>query len=222
MDHLPIFLDVRDKRVLVVGEGIAAQRRAETLAKAGARVTVFAHEPRAEDFSGAALCIVATGDAEADARIHALAKAGIDTNKFPTEHVRKALDTCRGKIKTFSELKDYAGFYFIENPTIPADAYQKVFTQGVDSKLQPLVNRFEMVSQQDFTASYAEQSLKQVSGELHVKPKELVHPCRLAISGSYAGPSLYHALEVLGRDESVRRIKDAMQHIPPSGIAPGF
>jgi uroporphyrin-III C-methyltransferase/precorrin-2 dehydrogenase/sirohydrochlorin ferrochelatase len=74
MDHLPIFLDVRGKRVLVVGEGTAAQRRAETLAKAGASVTAFAHEPRAEDFSGAALCIVATGDAEADARIHALAK----------------------------------------------------------------------------------------------------------------------------------------------------
>ncbi len=152
--------------------------------------------------------------------VHALAKAGIDTNKVPVDRVKKALDTCKGKIKTFSELKDYAGFYFTDNPVIPAEAYQTVLTPGVDLKLQPLANRFEMVSPNEFTASYAEQALKQVSGELQVKPKELVHPCRVAISGSYVGPSLYHALEVLGRDESVRRIREAMQHIPPSGIAP--
>ena len=82
MDTLPIFLDIRGKRVVVVGQGIAAARRAETLAKAGANVTALARAPAgADDFLGAALCIVATGDAEADARVHALAKAaGVLTN----------------------------------------------------------------------------------------------------------------------------------------------
>jgi uroporphyrin-III C-methyltransferase/precorrin-2 dehydrogenase/sirohydrochlorin ferrochelatase len=82
MDHLPIFLDVRGKRAIVVGEGIAAMRRAETLARAGAGVTALAREPeRTDAFAGAAICIVATDDAEADARVHALAKAaGVLTN----------------------------------------------------------------------------------------------------------------------------------------------
>jgi uroporphyrin-III C-methyltransferase / precorrin-2 dehydrogenase / sirohydrochlorin ferrochelatase len=82
MEHLPIFLDVRGKRAIVVGDGIAAMRRAETLTKAGAKVTALAREPeRADEFAGAAICIVATDDAEADARTHALAKvAGVLTN----------------------------------------------------------------------------------------------------------------------------------------------
>ena len=82
MDHLPIFLDVKGKRVVVVGEGIAAGRRAETLARAGANVTALAREPESADmFAGAALCIVATGEPGADARVHALAKAaGVLTN----------------------------------------------------------------------------------------------------------------------------------------------
>ena len=82
MDTLPIFLDIRGKRVLVVGKGIAAERRAETLAKAGANVTALARAPAgADDFLGAALCIVATDDAETDASVHALAKAaGVLTN----------------------------------------------------------------------------------------------------------------------------------------------
>src|SRR2546430_5480545 len=44
--------------------------------------------------------------------VHALAKAGLDTNALPVAYVKAALDTCRGKIKTFSELPAYAGFYF--------------------------------------------------------------------------------------------------------------
>jgi uroporphyrin-III C-methyltransferase len=90
MEHLPIFLDVRGKRVLVIGEGVAATRHAETLAKAGANVTALAREPkRAEAFAGAALSIVATGDAEGDARVHAIAKAaGVLT------HVAARPDLC--------------------------------------------------------------------------------------------------------------------------------
>ncbi len=36
--------------------------------------------------------------------VHALARAGIDTNKHPLEYVKAALDTCRQKIKLFSEI----------------------------------------------------------------------------------------------------------------------
>src|SRR5881394_1543857 len=44
--------------------------------------------------------------------IHALARAGLDTNKYPSSYVRAALDTCKGKFKMFAELPAYAGFYF--------------------------------------------------------------------------------------------------------------
>jgi glutamyl-tRNA synthetase len=46
--------------------------------------------------------------------VHALAKAGFDTNAFPLEYVKAALDTCKGKFRLFCELSDYAGFYFKE------------------------------------------------------------------------------------------------------------
>src|SRR5690349_11059461 len=44
--------------------------------------------------------------------IQALHRAGLDTNKFPVEYVKAALDTCKGKFKLFSELPPYVGFYF--------------------------------------------------------------------------------------------------------------
>src|SRR3989440_6075411 len=41
--------------------------------------------------------------------IRTLGRAGIDTHKFPVEYVKAALDTCKGKVRVFNELKDYAG-----------------------------------------------------------------------------------------------------------------
>ena len=102
MNHLPIFLHVKGKRAAVIGGGVAAARRAETLLRAGARVTAFAPPPspefdalpksasfervagepgRPEDLADVLVCIVATDDAATDARMHALAKAaGVLTN----------------------------------------------------------------------------------------------------------------------------------------------
>ena len=47
--------------------------------------------------------------------VHTLAHAGLDTNQYPVDYVKAALDTCKGKFKVFSELPAYAGFYFRED-----------------------------------------------------------------------------------------------------------
>src|SRR6185295_13451538 len=46
--------------------------------------------------------------------VHVLTRAGLDTNKLPLEYVKAALDTCKGKLKTFNDVTAYAGFYFRE------------------------------------------------------------------------------------------------------------
>jgi glutamyl/glutaminyl-tRNA synthetase len=37
-----------------------------------------------------------------------------------------------------------------------------------------------------------------------------VHPCRLAVTGKISGPSLYHLLEVLGKEKVMARIEKAL------------
>jgi glutamyl-tRNA synthetase len=38
----------------------------------------------------------------------------------------------------------------------------------------------------------------------------LVHPCRLAVTGKTSGPSLYHLLQVLGKERVMARIEKAL------------
>ncbi|MBU1341278.1 MAG: bifunctional precorrin-2 dehydrogenase/sirohydrochlorin ferrochelatase [Proteobacteria bacterium] len=59
MKYYPIFLDVKDKDCLVVGGGPVGARKAETLEKCGASVTLISdrHSPSVEGLKQGAVCI---------------------------------------------------------------------------------------------------------------------------------------------------------------------
>ncbi len=140
--------------------------------------------------------------------VHALAKGGLDTNQFPVEYVKTALDTCKGKIKLFTELPAYAGFYFKDEFDYNPEGATKDFVPENKPKLQKLRDAFAAVD--SFTAVNLELALKRVAGELGVKAGLLVHPARLACTGNTVGPSLYHLLEVLGRERVIQRLDRAL------------
>lgn len=95
MRHYPVFLDLRDRTVLVAGGGEVAVSKLRLLLKTEARIRVFSAAPNtvvagwaaegridlvardleAADLTGAALAYGATGDDEADARVGGLARA---------------------------------------------------------------------------------------------------------------------------------------------------
>lgn len=147
------------------------------------------------------------GDRFYELCVHTLSKAGLDTNRYPLAYVKAALDTCKGKLKTFAELPGYAGFYFTDKPDYDPAAVEQYFTAENRPRLQRLRDAFAKV--EPFNYAFLEACLKNTAGELGVKPAVLVHPTRLACTGKTAGPSLYHLLEVLGR-EKVLALLDAV------------
>jgi glutamyl-tRNA synthetase len=140
--------------------------------------------------------------------VHTLDRAGVDTNRFPLPYVKAALDTCKGKLKTFNELPGYAGFYFTGVTAYDPDAARRDFAPENKPRLQRLREAYATLP--EFTAAHLEASLKSVAAALGVKPGVLVHPVRLACTGKTAGPSLYHLLEILGREQSLRRLDAAL------------
>jgi glutamyl-tRNA synthetase len=63
---------------------------------------------------------------------------------------------------------------------------------------------------ENFDAVSLEAALKATAAALGVKVSVLVHPTRLAVTGSNAGPSLYHLLEILGKEKVLARIGHAL------------
>jgi glutamyl-tRNA synthetase len=142
--------------------------------------------------------------------VHALAKAGFDTNKLDVKYVKAALDTCKGKIKTFSELPAYCGFYFKDDIVYDPEAAKKSFAPENKPRLEKLCTAFGRSER--FDATTIEAALKATATECGVKVGVLVHPVRLACTGNPNGPSLYHLLEVIGKEKTLARIERAMTH----------
>ena len=140
--------------------------------------------------------------------VHALAKAGLDTNALPVANVKAALDTCRGKIKTFAELPAYAGFYFREEIAYDPEAAKKSFVPENKLRVEKLRDAFATLA--TFDAASIEATFKATAAELGVKVGVLIHPTRLACTGNPSGPSLYHLLEVIGKEKTLGRIERAL------------
>ena len=138
----------------------------------------------------------------------ALERGGIDLSKFSTEYVRAALDTCKGKVRIFSELPAYCGFYFNDDFDYNPESVTKHFVP--ENKPRLLAVREAFAAVEKFDAAHLETALKAVATQLGVKVGLLVHPARLAVTGSNAGPSLYHLLEILGKEKVLGRLDRAL------------
>jgi glutamyl-tRNA synthetase len=138
----------------------------------------------------------------------ALANGGYDTGNFPNEYVQAALETCKGKLRLFSELPAYAGFYFTDEITYVPEGIAKHFIVENKPRLEALRSAFDELEM--FDALSIETALKVTAAQLEVKVGALVHPTRLAVTGSNAGPSLYHLLEILGKRKVLARIDAAL------------
>lgn len=143
--------------------------------------------------------------------IHALAKAGYDTNKYPLDYVKAALDTCKGKFKLFGELPQYAGFYFKDTVEYDPEAVAKDFIPENKPRLQRLRDAFAALT--PFDADPIGATLKSVAQEMGVKTGVMVHPTRLAVCGRTAGPSLYHLLAILGKERVLQRMDAAIARL---------
>jgi glutamyl-tRNA synthetase len=140
--------------------------------------------------------------------IRTLGRAGIDTHKFPPEYVKAALDTCKGKVRIFSELKDYAGFYFTDQIEYDPEAVQKEFTAENKARLTRLREALAKLELFDHDAIGA--TIAGTAKELGAKTGVLVHPTRVACCGKTAGPSLYHLMAILGKEKVFERIDKAL------------
>ncbi len=140
-----------------------------------------------------------------------LKSSGVKIDNYPEEYVRAALQTCKGKISTFDELPAYCGFYFTDDFDYNPEGVAKHFTAENKPRLQAV--RDALSKLESFGASEIEVTLKATAKDLGVKVGALVHPTRLAVTGSNVGPSLYHLLEVLGKEKVLARIDRALRRI---------
>jgi glutamyl-tRNA synthetase len=115
------------------------------------------------------------------------------------------LKTVQEKIKLLKDVPDWIGYFFTEDYEYDPEAVAKTF--AVPEVMQRLAKLSEVYrSLPSWDAPTLESALKTLATSIQCKTGELIHPARLAVSGRSVGPSLYHMLEVLGRERVLSRL----------------
>jgi glutamyl-tRNA synthetase len=135
----------------------------------------------------------------------AFEKGGVHLQGFSPEYVNAAMATFKEKVKQISDVLIFGAFYFrdkvvFDNPT--------PFVPQNKEHLSKLREAFAELP--SFDSKSVEAALKAVAAGFGVKAGVLVHPLRMACTGGSIGPSLYHLLEVLGKDRVLQRIDAAL------------
>jgi glutamyl-tRNA synthetase len=112
--------------------------------------------------------------------------------------VRKVAPLVQEKISTLGEFPRFAGFFFsrVEPPA----------EQLGDGAVLPAAVEV-LAAVEPFEAGRIEAALRRLAERLELKPREAFQPIRLALTGSKVSPGLFESLEVLGREESLARLR---------------
>jgi glutamyl-tRNA synthetase len=116
--------------------------------------------------------------------------------------VRRAAPIVQEKIERFGQFPDFAGFLFRElDPQSVA-----LPTGGV-----PVVTaaQDELERLDPFAAPEIEAALRGLAERLELSPRKAFEPIRIAVTGSKVSPGLFESLELLGKEETLRRLSAA-------------
>ncbi len=80
--------------------------------------------------------------------------------------------------------------------------------EDVDLVLETLKERIEGLDSLD--PAEIKTMLKKTMKDLPVGGRKFYHPTRFALTGKGSGPELYNVIAILGKEESIRRLDEAL------------
>ncbi len=122
------------------------------------------------------------------------------------EYAAHLIELFRERVHRASEIPDFAPYMFA--PPEHFDEQYKLQYGGED--LQQLVSGLipKFMLMEEFTATAVQQIAKEHSKEEGVKMGQIINPLRLMLTGKPVGAGIFETMELLGKEECIRRIQD--------------
>jgi glutamyl-tRNA synthetase len=119
--------------------------------------------------------------------------------------LEKAMPGLKERAKTLVELLEGARFLYAQRPLDMDAKAQEILAKGREH-LPALIARLEKV--ENWTAEATEAAVRIYAEETAAKLGQVAQPLRAALTGRGVSPGIFDVLEVLGRDESLSRLRD--------------
>ena len=153
-------------------------------------------------------------DASSTDRLLDLILPGIEDRigKPASDDVRQRLtdgmDSLKSRAETIPQLVDNSLFYCFDRPLEYTDKARKLLDGDAKSRLAGL--RPKLSAAESWTQDMLESTVKAFAEESGEKLGKIAQPLRAALTGTNVSPGIFEVAAVLGREESLGRIDDAI------------
>ncbi len=121
------------------------------------------------------------------------------------DRLAAAVELHRTRSRTLKELAEHLVPYFRDSLVYDPEACAKFLKDGsLVDHVEALRARYAALP--SFTKEALEAELRSLADERQVKAGALIHPTRMALSATQAGPPLFDLVEVMGRETTLRRL----------------
>jgi glutamyl-tRNA synthetase len=154
---------------------------------------------------------IKSGDPQrlAELLIPFLTERGVDPATGPA--LAAVVKTLQERARTMLEMADGAVFYYKDDFAYDEKAATKFLTPEVAPLFALLMERFDSLV--DFSQQGIEGVFKGLCEEQGIKLGQIGPAVRVALCGVTASPGIYEVIEVLGRDETKKRIGRALEFV---------
>ena len=123
----------------------------------------------------------------------------------------------RERIKLLGEVLTAADFFFVD--TLPPYDPAELIPQKGDAAMAKRVLETALVVLADveFRHDPLDHALRAAAQQLGVKAGQMFQPIRVAVCGRKNAPPLFETLEVLGKEKTLGRVRQAAERIRGSG-----
>ncbi|HEX9461911.1 MAG TPA: glutamate--tRNA ligase [Alphaproteobacteria bacterium] len=139
-------------------------------------------------------------------RIEAMLGGPVDATR--RERLRRGMPGLKQRAKTLVELAEIGVFYVRPRPLPLAEPARKLLGPEARERLDRLMKVLD--GQADWQAAAIEAAVRAAATAAGAKLGDLAQPLRAAVTGQAASPPIFEVMEVLGRDETLGRLGDAL------------
>ena len=141
-------------------------------------------------------------------------KAGLVDDAYLATHkeyFNHLVDVVRVRVKTLQELVDGAVYFFKPLEGYEEKGVAKHFTPEGAALLEKCITAIEALP--EFTLETTEACYNKIAEATGISLGKVIHPTRLALTGRTVSPGLFDVMLLMGRDETLKRLQQAVTYI---------
>ena len=122
--------------------------------------------------------------------------------------LNKVVGLVKDRCTLLTDFYDQSYFFFISPDKWDVDAMKPKWNEAKQLFFAEMIRNYELNN--DWKAITLESSFKEIAAANQIKPGEVLLPLRIMLVGGKFGPGVFDIAEILGKEETINRIKKAL------------